>query len=244
MTEKVRRVRRKRRVRSLPGIESFRIFRHRISPERLAVLVAGVAVGIVLATVCFTYGSRFYSNWRENRLLRHAQILLQQGDYSGAETEAHAALQFHTDSLPAFYVLAEATEAQNRLDTVAWRAQIARLAPERLDSHLNLASAALRFGELDTARKALERVSPEDRNKAEYHVVAGWLARADGDEASLLEHFAAAAKQQPGNDTYQFNLAVLEVKSSEQVVARPGSRKSPAFESNSRIPRRSSAGFA
>jgi hypothetical protein len=216
MTEKVRRVRRKRRVRSLPGIETFRIFRHRISPERLAVLVAGVAVAIVLATICFTYGSRFYSNWRENRLLRHAQVLLQQGDYNGAEAEAHAALQFHTDSLPAFYVLAEATEAQNRLETIAWRAQIARLAPERLDSHLNLASAALRFGELDAARKALDRVSADDRNKAEFHVVAGWLARAEGDDAGLLEHFTAAAKQQPANDTYQFNLAVLEIKSSEK----------------------------
>ena len=218
MVEKVRRVRRKRRVRSLPGVESFQIFRHRVSPERLAVLIACVAVGIVLATVCFTYGSRFYSNWQENRLLRHAQVLLQQGDYNGAEAEAHAALQFHPDSLPAFYVLAEATEAQNRLDTVAWRAQIARLAPERLDSHLNLASAALRFGELDTARKALDRVSPEDRNKAEFHVVAGWLARAEGDEAGLLEHFTAAAKQQPENDTYQFNLAVLQIKSSDKAL--------------------------
>jgi thioredoxin-like negative regulator of GroEL len=216
MAEKVRRVRRKRRVRSLPGVETFQIFRHRISPERLAILIACVAVGIVLATVCFTYGSRFYRNWRENRLLKHAGALLQQGNYNGAETEAREALQFHTDSLPAFYVLAEATEAQNRLDTVAWRAQIARLAPERLDSHLNLASAALRFGELDTARKALDRVSPEDRKKAEFHVVAGWLARAEGDEAGLLEHFTAAAKQQPGNDTYQFNLAVLEIKSSEK----------------------------
>ena len=218
MTEKVRRVRRKRRMRSLPGVETFQIFRHRISPERLAVLIACVAVGIVLVIVCSTYGSRFYSNWRENRLLKHAQTLLQQGDYNGAEKEAHEALRFHTDSLPAFYVLAEATEAQNRLDTVAWRAQIARLAPDRLDSHLNLASAALRFGELDAARKALDGVSPEDRNKAEFHVVAGWLARAEGDEAGLLEHFTAAANQQPGNDTYQFNLAVLQIKSSDKAL--------------------------
>ena len=87
--------------------------------------------------------------------------------------------------------------------------------PDRLDSHLNLASAALRFGELDTARKALERVPPNDRLKPAYHVVAGWLARADGDEAGLLEHFAAAAKEDPNNDVYQFNLAVLQIKSPE-----------------------------
>src|ERR1700744_5386589 len=101
MAEKVRRVRRKRRVRSLPGVETFQIFRHRISPERLAILIAVIAVGIVLAMVCFTYGSRFYSDWREKRLLKHAQALLQQADYNGAEAEAREALQFHTDSLPA-----------------------------------------------------------------------------------------------------------------------------------------------
>jgi lipopolysaccharide biosynthesis regulator YciM len=87
--------------------------------------------------------------------------------------------------------------------------------PNSLDSQLNLASAALRFGELDTARKALERVPPNDREKAAYHVVAGWLARAQGDEAGLLEHFAAAVKQDPGNDLYQFNLAVLQIKSAD-----------------------------
>src|SRR5207253_1907777 len=83
------------------------------------------------------------------------------------------------------------------------------------ESHLNLASAALRFGQLDTARKALDQVSPGDREKAAYHIVAGWLARAQGDEAAVQEHFAAAVKQEPGNDLYQFNLAALKIKSAD-----------------------------
>jgi hypothetical protein len=215
MADHVKRVRRKRRVRSLPGVESFRIFRHRVSPERLAVLIAAAVVALVLCIVCFSYGSRFYGGWRETQLLKRASLLLQEHDYDGATRDAQHALQLHPDSLAAFYILAEATERQNRIDTVAWRAQIARLAPDKLDSQLNLASAALRFGELDTARKALEQVAPADRQKAEYHVVAGWLARAQGDEAGLLEHFAAAVQQAPANDVYQFNLAVLQIKSSD-----------------------------
>jgi predicted Zn-dependent protease len=203
----------------MPGVESFRLFRHRISPERLVILIAGTALGIVLGVVCFTYGTRFYNSWHEQRLLKSASALLQKHDYDGATRDAQRALELHPDSLPAYYILAEATEEQNKLDTVAWRAQIARLAPDRLDSHLNLASAALRFGELDTARKALDRVSPNDRNKAAYHVVAGWLARAEGDEASLLDHFAAAVKEEPNNDLYQFNLAVLQIKSSDKAKA-------------------------
>ena len=171
---------------------------------------------MVLGVICFTYVSKVFSGWREQQLLKHAGALLQQHDYNGATREAQRALDLHPDSLPAFYILAEATEQQNRIDTVAWRAQIARLTPKKLDSQLNLASAALRFGELDTARKALNRVAPNDREKAEYHVVAGWLARAEGDTAGLLEHFAAAAKEEPGNDLYQFNLAALQIKLPEK----------------------------
>lgn len=216
MAEKVRRVRRKRRVRSLPGVESFRIFRHRLSPERLAGLIAGTALVVVLGIVAFSYGSKFYNNWRETQLLQHASSSMQQHDYDGAIRSAQHALELHRDSLPAFYILAEATEQQNQIETVAWRAQIARLLPQQLDSQLNLASAALRFSELDTARRALDNVALSDRDKAQYHVVAGWLARAQGDEAGLLDHFAAAVKQEPGNDLYQFNLAVLQIKSADE----------------------------
>src|SRR4051812_17707950 len=121
MADHVKRVRRKRRVRSLPGAESFRLFRHRISPERLALLIAAVVVAIALCIVCFSYGSKFYNSWSETRLLKRASSLLQAHDYEGASRDAQHALQLHPDSLPAYYILAEATEHQNRIDTVAWR---------------------------------------------------------------------------------------------------------------------------
>src|SRR5262249_2182267 len=84
-----------------------------------------------------------------------------------------------------------------------------------LESQLNLASAALRFGQLDVARTALARVPPDDRDKAAYHVVAGWLARAQGNIAEEERHFAAAVASESTNDTYQFNLAALQILSPE-----------------------------
>ena len=214
MPQKIKRVRRRRRISAFPAVGSIRIFRH-VSPERLAIFFAALALAVVVGILVFSYGSKFYSGWREQRLLQHATASLQKQDFSGATMAAQKVLQLHPDSLPAFYILADATEKQNLLETVAWRAQIARLRPHDLDSQLNLASAALRFSELDTARKALDQISPADRDKATYHVVAGWLARAQGDEAGLLEHFGAAVKKEPGNDLYQFNLAVLEIKSAD-----------------------------
>jgi hypothetical protein len=52
---------------------------------------------------------------------------------------ARQALEIDHDSLPAFLILADVTEKQNSEETVAWRAQIARLQPTNIDSQLNLA---------------------------------------------------------------------------------------------------------
>ena len=137
---------------------------------------------------------------------------LDHNNLNEAEVSARQALAIDPNSLVAARILAETTEKQNRPETVVWRAQIARLDPG-LESELNLASAALRFGQFDLARAALERVAPEDREKAAYHIVAGWLSRAQGNVAEEERHFAAAVAQEPTNDVYQFNLAVLQILS-------------------------------
>ncbi len=180
---------------------------------RLAICAASLLLGFFFGWVVLTYGPQAYRGWRESSLLKQASAMLARDDFDGATRSAREVLQIHHNSLPAFRILAEASEKQNRPETVAWRAQVARLEPENLDNQLNLASAALRFGQLDTARKALESVPPSQRDRAAYHVVAGWLARAQGNDADVEMHFAAAVSQEPANDLYQFNLAVLRIRS-------------------------------
>ena len=205
MARHVRRIRRKRRVKP-PGSAVF-------TPVRAAICGGALVLGFAIGLFLLTYGPEAYNGWRETRLLKRASAMLAQEDFDGAASAAHAVVQRRPDSLSAFYILAEASEKQNRPETVTWRAQIARLQPQDLDSQLNLASAALRFGQLDAARKALENVAPADRDRAAYHVVAGWLARAQGNDAEVEQHFAAAVDKEPGNDLYRFNLAVLRIRS-------------------------------
>ena len=164
-------------------------------PVRGGLIVLAVIAGFALGLLVLSIGPKFVSAWRESRLLRQAETNLKQGNFNAANDAARQALQIDRDSLAAYQILAEATEKQNRAETVVWRAQIARLQPRDIDSQLNLASAALRFGQLDAARKALDSVPKENRESAPYHVVAGWLARAQGDEASQERHFAAALEK-------------------------------------------------
>jgi hypothetical protein len=207
MAEHVRRVRRRRRVKRA------RTGRLQFTLARVAICAASLLVGFALGWLLLTSGPKAYRGWRESSLLKRAVDLMAKEDFDGATRAAREVLLIDHDSIAAFHILADASEKQNRPETVTWRAQIARLEPHNLDSQLNLASASLRFGRLDTARKALEMVPAAQRDRAAYHVVAGWLARAQGNDADVEMHFAAAVAQEPGNDLYQFNLAVLRVRS-------------------------------
>ncbi|MEP6808656.1 MAG: tetratricopeptide repeat protein [Chthoniobacterales bacterium] len=164
------------------------------------------------------YAPAAYDTWREQRLLKQANVLLQKNDLEGASRVAENMLARRPNSLAAFFILAETSEKQNLAQTVTWRSQIARALPGNLEAQLNLASAALRFGQLDLARHTLDAVPPRDREKAAYHVVAGWLARAQGDDKGVEAHFAAALREEPTNELYQFNLAVLRLRSLEPPV--------------------------
>src|ERR1700687_76846 len=108
MPEKIRRVRRKRRSRSLPGVESLSNFRLHLPPVRVALYVLGAAVAVLLIAVFGTYGSKLYTSWHESRLLKRATAMLEKKDFVAANRSARQGLERHRDSLAAFYILAEA----------------------------------------------------------------------------------------------------------------------------------------
>jgi Tfp pilus assembly protein PilF len=196
-----------------PALESF--IQRQLWPARLALLLAAFVVAILLGVAFLSYGSKLYRDWHRNRLLHLAASMLQEENFDEATQTAREVVKLDPDSLPAYYILAEAAEKQNLEEAISWRTQIARLLPKDPDSQLNLASAALRFGKLDLARKAIDQVTSSDRDRAAFHVVAGWLARAEGNFAEQEEQFAAAVKTEPGNDLYQFNLAALQIQSND-----------------------------
>ena len=204
MSAMPKRVRRKRRRR--------RSWRHSFRVQSGLLISLFVILGFGVGLVGFASIHKGWNRWHRERLLTQARDRLDHNILNEAETKARQALAIDPKSVVAARILAETTEKQNRPETVVWRAQIARLEPG-LESELNLASAALRFSQFDVARTALERVPAEDREKAAYHIVAGWLSRAQGNVVEEERHFAAAVAQEPTNDLYQFNLAVLQILS-------------------------------
>lgn len=190
-------------------------FQRQLGRRRIAIVITGMAICLLLGVVFVTYGSRAYQTWHQRRLLQQATTLLQNGNLSEAAQIAQELARRHPDSLGALSIMADTAERQNLEEAVAWRQRIARLLPKDAESQLNFASAALRFGKLDLAREALNRISLRDRDSAAFHIVAGWLARAEGNFVEQEEQFAAAVNKEPNNDLYQFNLAALQIRSKD-----------------------------
>jgi thioredoxin-like negative regulator of GroEL len=227
MAAEIRRGRRKKRAHSRRGLKSLRSLLREATTPQVALLIGITALAFILGTVFSRYTSQAYNSWRQKRLLDRASSLLNEADASPIPAAARESdldeamkiakqvLRIQPNTLGAYYVLAEAAEKRSLEEAVSWRAQIARLLPHDLDSQLNLASAALRFGQLHIARKALDRVPGSQRDTAAFHIVAGWLARAEGNYTEQEQQFAAAVKKEPDNDLYQFNLAALQIRSPE-----------------------------
>src|SRR4029450_11796790 len=213
MSEKIKDAAHKGTARFFSGVVFF--FRRRLWPARLAIVIAASAATVLLGIASFSYGSKLCRDWHQRRLLHRAASLLEEEKFDQAAQNAGQVLTVDPNSLPAYYILAEAAEQQNLEEAVFWRAKIAQLLPKEPESARNLASAALRFGQIDLARKALNDVVPNHRGRAAFHVVAGWLARAEGNLAEQEEQFAAAVKGEPGNALDQFNLAALQIQSTD-----------------------------
>ena len=77
---------------------------------RVALYVIAAAAALLLIIIFGTYGSKLYSGWYESRLLKRASAMLEKDDVVTADKLARQVLEHHQDSLPAFYILAEATE--------------------------------------------------------------------------------------------------------------------------------------
>ena len=87
--------------------------------------------------------------------------MLAQQDFDGAARAAQEIVQRRPDSLAAFQILAESSEKQNRPETVAWRAQIARLQPHHASQVMGLVFRQL-YGAIDPEIRRVKPMHPLD----------------------------------------------------------------------------------
>lgn len=165
---------------------------------------------------CGCYGA--YDIWREHHLERQAENFAARGDAASVVLVARHLLQLHPDNLVALRVMAELAERSERAEAIDWRLAIARVQPRVAENQFALAAAALRFGQIDLAGRALNSIPPALHETPRYHQLAGATALALHHNEKAEEHFAAALEQEPGNTQTALNLAMLRLASNKPAI--------------------------
>lgn len=171
-------------------------------------LGCGVAL-LLLALGCY----RGYGALREKHLAKQAQEFLARGDQRSAVLAARRVLQLNKDNVAACRVMAEAAETAGRAEALSWRQRVTMLEPNVPENTMARAATALRFGQVDLARRLLETIGSPAGSTVRYRQLAGALALAEKQPSDAEEHFAAALALEPGNPRFALNLANVRLAS-------------------------------
>ena len=154
-----------------------------------AARATGASVVILLVVFVCTDG---YRNWKSARLHGAAKEHLKEGDFSRAALDAQAALKENPSNTVARGTLADAYDVTNDIRLLEVLDQI-----EGEDITKRRASAALRFGKVDLAEDALQRVSPgAGIDPVDFHELGATIALAKADDGRLYGHYLELARHQ------------------------------------------------
>ena len=168
-----------------------------------------------LAAILALGSYRGYGVWRKRHLSQQAQEFYARQDYQSAVLVARHLLQFDPQNITACRIMAEVGELAGKREAISWREQLVALEPGVVANKMALASAAVRFGQLDLARKTLDAVDPTDRANVKYHQLSGALAIAEKKTALAESEFAAALQLDPENAHFAMNLAAVRLTSAD-----------------------------
>jgi tetratricopeptide (TPR) repeat protein len=182
----------------------------------------GIVVGLLLLIGGIWVGHDVYIRWQEKRLLRRADLAIQQGDNRTASLAARAVLQSRPDSAGAARVLAQLSERAGDRGALDWRRKVAQLQPQSVEDVLAWAGSAVLFNDLPTAERALAQVPNPGRETAGYHAVAALIAQDRHQDDRAESEWNRALSLAPDEKAYQLQLGIVQVRSRDPKRHRAG----------------------
>jgi Flp pilus assembly protein TadD len=167
----------------------------------------------VFATVLVAGSYRAYGAWRKHHLSQQAQDFFARKDYASAVLVARHVLQLDPKNVTACRIMAETAELAGKQESLSWREQVLALEPGAAQNRIALANTALRLGQIEQARSALDAVALPDRANGKYHQIAAALALAETKTTLAETEFAAALQLEPGNAQLALNVAIVRLMS-------------------------------
>lgn len=195
---------------------------------------------LILAGLCFAgliglAAYHYYPKAREKRLLRNARSAMDEGNFRFAIQLANRAAALNPKDPAAMRIKIEIAERFNDPSALTLKSRLVEMDPGSIENRLSLAETALRLQKPAVAKTALEPAQEAGRNNATYHSLAGRAARALHEDSRAMEEFATAARLEPANSRFKFELAVQRLSSTDPEVSAQARaeleswRQEPAF---------------
>jgi tetratricopeptide (TPR) repeat protein len=179
--------------------------------KTVRLIAIAVGVGLCLLVAAYFLGRPALSKWRFNRDLKQATQYEQEGDLRSAMLLLEQLNRLHPSNADIRRQLASFYERAGQMESiVVWREAI-ELDPVNSEGRLGLARSAIRFGDRQTARQALEQLEVTEANRIEYHRLRAGLAFLERDFPAQEEHLTALERLVPDDPKVRLNLAVLRL---------------------------------
>jgi len=186
-------------------------------------------LAVVALVMGLWHGPEAYRQWKHDRFVARAREALANSDVRAATLHLRKAILSQPDNVESARLMARLAEENRSPQIVGWRERIAELEPGVTSNYLAWAGAALQFGDLAAADKALDRAADDGGTNVQFQIAAAMLAAAQKNEADVLRHLEAAAKLSPEDDTLRFKLAVVRLGSTNAALRVEGRREVEGF---------------
>ena len=172
----------------------------------------------MLAVILIGAGYRAYGAWRQHHLSQQAQDFFARKDYASAVLVARHLLQLDPKNVAACRIMAETAELAGKSEALSWREQVVALEPEVAANRIALASTALRFSQIEFARRSLDAIPAPGRRNTKYHQIAGAVALAEKKPTLAETEFTAALELEPNNPQLALNVATVRIASPDEAT--------------------------
>jgi len=198
-----------------------------------AFLLAGALLGVLGLLAGWFFGRPAYRKHKETRFIREARAFMAKRDYRNANLAARQTLRLNSTNREACRLMADLGENFRSPQELDWRRRLAELEPT-VDNKLLLTTAAMRLQArpYPIAAQTLEEMRSSAASVASFHAVSAELALRLNRPAEAAADFAEAARLEPTNVLHRLNLAVLQCRSTNELIAAEGRASLEGYSTN------------
>jgi len=186
----------------------------KIERSLLKIFLSVLGLILLLGAVGY-FGSSAFRAWQVRRLLAEANTLINEGDYKHASLDAQHVLELSPENADAMRVIARSAESVGLRRAIEFWRRVTELSKNAEGDLSAWAHCAVRFGDADSASKALDAMPAPAKETADYHALRGDVALIRHDLVGYEKELLEAKRRDPQDKKYNLALATLHVAAND-----------------------------